>query len=79
MRIYLKEDNKSLGLTKGWTTKYITDLIENIDFNLRGEEYTAQLDHFIDCVKLKQMDNISSLESATYTDEVITMLLQDSQ
>lgn len=79
LRIYLKEDNKSLGLKKGWTTKYITDLIDNVDFYLRGEEYTAQLDHFIDCIKLKQQDNISSLESATYTDEVITLLLQDSQ
>lgn len=79
LKIYLKEDNKALGMEEGWTTKYITDFIDNVDFYLRGEEYTAQLDHFIDCIKSKKVNNISSFESATYTDELVALLLQDSQ
>ena len=50
LKIYLKEENKGLDLCKGWTTKYITDLTEDVGFYLRGEEYSAQIDHFIECV-----------------------------
>ncbi|MBS1526485.1 MAG: Gfo/Idh/MocA family oxidoreductase [Bacteroidetes bacterium] len=79
LKIYLREDNKAMGLEKGWTTKYITELTPMVKFNLRGEEYTAQIDHFIDCVKNKQSTNISSFASATDTDELIALLLQDNR
>jgi predicted dehydrogenase len=79
LKIYLKEENKALGLEKGWTTKYITDLTEQVDYYLRGEEYSAQVDHFINCIKTKSLNNISSFASATDTDELITLLLKDNQ
>lgn len=78
MKIYLKEENKAFGLEKGWTTKYITELTEKVDYYLRGEEYSAQIDHFINCVKNKQTNNVSSFASATDTDELITLLLNDN-
>lgn len=79
LKIYLKEESKAFGLEKGWTTKYITELTDLVDYNLRGEEYTAQIDHFIDCIKTKKLNNISSFTSATDTDELITLLLKDNQ
>ena len=79
LKIYLKEDNKAAGLEKGWTTKYITELTPLVEFNLRGEEYTAQIDHFIDCIKTNKSTTISSFASATDTDELITLLLKDNQ
>lgn len=78
VKIYLKEENIALGLEKGWTTKYITNLTENVNFYLRGEEYSSQIDHFIDCIKTKKTSNISSFESASSTDEVISLLLSDT-
>ena len=78
LKIYLNEDNKSLGLSKGWTINYITNLAENVDFYLRGEEYSAQLDYFIQCIKTGNMNNKSSFENATETDEVIQLLLEDN-
>ncbi len=79
VKIFLKEDHKATGLLKGWTITDITSLTENVDFYLRGEEYSAQADHFIDCIKTNKTTNISSFASAVQTDEVITLLLNDNQ
>jgi predicted dehydrogenase len=78
LKIYLKEDNKAFGLTKGWTIKDITGLTQNVDFYLRGEEYSAQLDYFIQNIKTRELHNISSFETASQTDEVISLLLNDN-
>ena len=78
LKIYLNEENKGLELPKGWTTKYITHLTESVNFNLRGEEYTSQIDHFIDCILQKKTSNISSFESALQTDDLINLLLADT-
>ena len=78
LKIYLKEDNKAFGLTKGWTIKDITGLTQNVDFYLRGEEYSAQIDYFIKNIKAKELRNISSFETASQTDEVISLLLNDN-
>lgn len=79
LKVYLKEENKTLGFEKGWSTKYITELTPLVNYNLRGEEYTSQIDHFIDCIKNKKATNISSFSSANDTDELITLLLKDNQ
>jgi predicted dehydrogenase len=78
LKVYLKEDHKKTGFEKGWTTKYITDLTENVDYYLRGEEYSAQIDHFISCVKTKSTVSTSSFKSALVTDELIALLISDS-
>jgi len=77
LKIFLKEDNKDLKLSKGWTIKDLTSLTENVNFYLRGEEYSSQVDHFINAIKTKNTITKSSFESALVTDEVINLLLQD--
>lgn len=77
LKIFLKEDNKDLKLSKGWTIKDLTSLTENVNFYLRGEEYSSQVDHFINAIKTKNTTTKSSFESALVTDEVINLLLQD--
>ena len=78
LKIFLKEDNPSFGLSKGWIIKDITSLTSPVNYYLRGEEYSLQIDHFIDCVNTKNLNNISSFESASQTDEVIRLLLKDT-
>jgi predicted dehydrogenase len=78
LKIFITEDNKSLGLTKGWTIKDITTLTPNVNFYLRGEEYSAQIDYFIQSIKTSQLKNKSSFESASQTDEVIHLLIKDN-
>lgn len=73
IRIYFKEKNDS-GYSKGWSTKYITDLTEQVDFYLRGEEYSAQLDYFIDAILGKVPNTINTFETAWFTDKAIDLI-----
>ncbi|MBD3627949.1 Gfo/Idh/MocA family oxidoreductase [Cyclobacterium sp.] len=79
VKIFLKESNELLGLSKGWTVKYLTELTANVDYYLRGEEYSAQIDHFIKCIKHSETNNKSSFRSASYTDQLISKLITDSK
>lgn len=78
IKIYLKQENKNEKLNRGWTIKYITDLAIPVNFYLRGEEYSAQLDYFIKNVKNKTYGNINNFEQALYTDKVINFLINDN-
>ncbi len=79
IKIFLKEPVKKEGLDRGWTTKYITELAIPVDFYLRGEEYSAQIDHFVDCIINKKQATYNSFESGLYTDKVIEMMIADSK
>jgi predicted dehydrogenase len=79
IKIYLNESNIREKLDKGWTIKYITDLAIPVDFYLRGEEYSAQIDHFIKCITDKKQTDINSFEQALYTDKVIEIIIADSK
>ena len=79
IKIFLKEPIKGLGLEKGWTIKYITDFAIPVNFYLRGEEYSAQFDHFVGCIKSKKQVTYNSFEQGLYTDKVIEMIVTDSK
>jgi predicted dehydrogenase len=78
IKIFLKDENLSFGLSKGWTIKDVTNLTQNVNFYLRGEEYSSQIDYFIESINAKNLNNKSSFESASQTDEVIKLLLNDN-
>jgi predicted dehydrogenase len=75
IKIYLREENTKERLEKGWTIKYIPELALPVDFYLRGEEYSAQVDAFIDCIKQRRQATINTFEQALYTDHVIDMIM----
>lgn len=77
IKIYLKEASPKEKLEKGWTIKYITDLAIPVNFYLRGEEYSAQIDNFIDCIKTKRQTVYNTFEQGLYTDKVIEMIISD--
>ncbi len=77
LKVYLKEANPALGYDKGWTIKYITDFAIPVDFYLRGEEYSAQIDYFIDCINKKGHTEINTFEQGLYTDKVVNMIIQN--
>ncbi len=68
-----------VGYLPGWNVRYTTDLTSEVWFYLRGEEYSAQLDYFVQCIKSKQIENVNSFASALQTDEVMQMLIADSE
>ncbi|MHC1733013.1 MAG: Gfo/Idh/MocA family protein [Bacteroidales bacterium] len=79
LKIYLKEASVKENLEKGWTIRYITDLAIPVDFYLRGEEYSAQVDHFIQCVLKNKRTEINSFAQALKTDETIDLIIEDSK
>lgn len=79
VKIFLNEKNPEENLDKGWTTKYITDLAVPVNYYLRGEEYSAQIDYFVKCILEKRQPEINSFEQALYTDKVIELIISDSK
>lgn len=77
IKIFLKEPVEKEKLDKGWTIKYITDLAIPVNFYLRGEEYSAQIDNFIDCITGKKQTEYNSFEQGLYTDKVIELIVED--
>lgn len=79
VKIYLKKPVPSENLDKGWTIKYITDLAIPVDFYLRGEEYSAQIDNFIHSIKNNQPSQYNTFEQAMHTDHVIEMMVEQAK
>jgi predicted dehydrogenase len=66
------------GYDRGWTVRYGTELTGPVGFYLRGEEYSAQIEHFADCVREGRLDGLNGFESAAETDRVIAMMIEDA-
>ena len=79
LKIYLKEPNQAEKLDKGWTIKYITELAIPVNFYLRGEEYSAQIDNFVDHVIHKRQTEVNTFEQALMTDKVMELIIADSK
>jgi predicted dehydrogenase len=79
LRVFLKRQPVINGFKKGWNIKYITDLTSDVNFYLRGEEYSAQVDYFFKCIQGQITDNKNSFKSALETDKIIARLALDSE
>lgn len=80
LKVYLKKSAESIdGYEKGWTIKYVTELTKPVQFYLRGEEYSLQIDHFIDQILKITTHAKSDFESALMTDTAIAMILKASK
>jgi predicted dehydrogenase len=78
LKVYFK-DTIPANYSKGWNVKYITDLTEQVDFYLRGEEYSAQIDYFVKAALGQVPNTINTFESAWYTDRAISIIKNSSK
>ncbi|MCT1479516.1 Gfo/Idh/MocA family oxidoreductase [Microbacterium sp. p3-SID336] len=80
LRVYLREGATiPSGYRAGWNISYTTDLTEQVSFYLRGEEYSAQLESFVDAVAAgEKQARQNGFAGAAETDRVIEWILQDS-
>ena len=80
LHVYVR-DNSLVpdGINKGWNARYTTDLTDPVWFYLRGEEYSAQLNHFIEAIKAARIDTRSTFRSAVETDLVVSALSRDCE
>lgn len=79
LKIYLKDPDEQETLERGWTIKYITDLAIPVDFYLRGEEYSAQIDNFVSHVREKKPTAINTFRQALETDRVMEIIRAESK
>jgi predicted dehydrogenase len=74
LKLYLHEPVRGEKFEKGWNTVSIGMLQDQVDFYLRGEEYTAQLDHFVDCIINKYTAKHNRFSDAAKTDQAIELI-----
>jgi predicted dehydrogenase len=79
LKIYLKKELPDYNLVEGWNTRYITDVFKPVPFYVRGNEFTSQLYHFIDCIIDRDKSNQCTFRDATDTHEVIAGIFSDYQ
>jgi predicted dehydrogenase len=78
-RVYLRAGAELEGYEPGWTCRSVTELQPATAFYLRGEEYTAQLDAFVEAVEGGVADGENSFASASETDRVIDLVRQAAE
>jgi scyllo-inositol 2-dehydrogenase (NADP+) len=79
-QIYLREPHASLPeAPKGWSVRYTTDLTQAVWFYLRGEEYSAQIDYFVQSIQRGRTDGQNTFRSAIEADRVVEMILGTSR
>ena len=77
-KIFIKKADQENGFHKGWNTRYITDFAKSVRVYVRGNEFTRQLDYFVDCIEQEREDNISSFAEALKTDIVMEEITNDA-
>ena len=77
-RSILKTTPQSREFGKGWNTRYITDFASPVRFYVRGNEFTRQLDYFIDCILKESPGDMCSFTDGLKTDEIIESIIRDS-
>jgi scyllo-inositol 2-dehydrogenase (NADP+) len=80
VRIYLRKRVECAPeLEPGWNVRYTTELSGPVWFYLRGEEYSAQIDHFIQRIRSGHTTSASTFRAAVETDRVLGMMLEDAR
>ncbi len=74
LKVFFNTSDAPGGYSRGWNVKYVTDLTDEVDFYLRGEEYSAQIDYFIRAIRKEVPNTINNFQSAWQTDRAISLI-----
>ncbi len=78
IQVYLRSlDEPFEDFKQGWNVRYTTELTQPVAFYVRGEEYSAQIDHFVQCI-LAGKEALSTFRSASDTTLIANMMLEDA-
>lgn len=77
-KIFFKGDPVE-GFTRGWNTRYITDFAKPVRFYLRGNEFTRQLDHFVDRALGRTQESICGFADGAVTDRTIDAIARTAE
>ncbi|AFM16110.1 putative dehydrogenase [Mycolicibacterium chubuense NBB4] len=72
IQVYLRDGSHApKGYEAGWTVRYTTELTNEVDFYVRGEEYSAQLDTWVKRINEHAVTGLSDFSDASITDELL--------
>lgn len=75
LQVYIGDRGKAPeGYGAGWTVRYITDLTPPVDYYLRGEEYSAQMDGFGQAAQAGRVACVNDFKSAAETDFTLELI-----
>jgi predicted dehydrogenase len=78
LQVYLRSLPEPIdGFAPGWNVRYTTDLTPPVWFYVRGEEYSAQIDHFVQCIKTGT-PALSNFRTASDASLVAAMMRADA-
>ena len=77
-KVYLREADPEKGFEHGWNTRYITEFSKNVRFYLRGNEFTRQLDYFIESIETGRISSDHDFSKALETDIVMDEIIRDA-
>jgi predicted dehydrogenase len=78
LQVYLRTLPEGVeDLAPGWNTRHTTDLTPPVWFYVRGEEYSFQIDHFIQCIRTGSPAT-SNFRSASDAVLVASMMRKDA-
>lgn len=77
VQLFLRDDQGAppAGYDAGWNVRYTTELTDPVDFYLRGEEYSAQIDAWIAAITAGDMRCENDFASAVATDQTLAMFI----
>ncbi|QBX55867.1 Gfo/Idh/MocA family oxidoreductase [Nocardioides seonyuensis] len=74
-QVYLRDASKAPpGYGPGWNVRYTTELTEEVDFYVRGEEYSAQLNAWVKRIESGEVRGVGDFVDAAGTDEVLAAI-----
>lgn len=76
-KLFLNRARPEINFQSGWNSFSITDVFKPVPFYVRGNEFTAQLYHFIDCILHSNISNICTFRDAAHTQDIIDKIFTD--
>ncbi len=76
VQMYLRQNTANLAdYHNGWNVKYTTELTAPVEYYLRGEEYSRQIDYFVESILTNRIDGENTFRSAVDTDQIAKSIL----
>jgi scyllo-inositol 2-dehydrogenase (NADP+) len=79
IKIFLNQPTSQHNLKEGWNTLYITDFFNPVSFYVRGNEFTAQLYHFVESIISKNLQNKCTFRNGYETLKIIEQIFNDNE
>lgn len=77
-KIYLRDGQPDNGFHDGWNTRYITEFAQSVRVYVRGNEFTRQLDYFVDAILNDTTENLAGFAEGHKTDVLMQKIIEDA-